>query len=323
MNMFALLPIDLIDRNPHQPRRVVTHLAELTESIKKKGVLVPIRVQRKGDRYRIVYGERRWRAATDAGLRFIPCLVSESATEDIDELSLVENEHRENLNVVDRVMAVREFSPRGYPGKDISLLIGKSAAHVSKCLAIAEFLAEAMAGGFLTYSALAESDPGPEFLYLASRYAAQTDLGFGADLLQYATYSGLTREEMQDEAERRIAERESAVVGEKKKDPRSAQLGSQDGDDASDTRRQSGSEAAVRPYTHRWQITATDHLTAGRMIRILDTASDVLGVLSSLADADLEVSQAGNVAEALERAIRGLSETSLAMKRLLEKAGGR
>jgi len=70
-----LVPIEDIDANPDQPRRSMDDLAELTASIREKGVLEPILVRPVGSRFQIIAGERRYRAATDAGLAEIPCVV--------------------------------------------------------------------------------------------------------------------------------------------------------------------------------------------------------------------------------------------------------
>lgn len=316
-----LLPVDLIDPNPYQSRRSFTHLTELTASIKAMGVLVPIKIRRQGERYRIIYGERRWRAACAAGLRRIPCLIAESNFENVDEMSLVENEQRDDLNVIDHVMAVREFSLRGYPGKDIAMLIGKSAAHVSKCLSAGEFFSRAMAAGFLSYPELTETDLGLEYAYIASTYADHTgDLGFGADLLRYAASSSLTREQMQSEAERRIAtaQREGAGEEEESSAPWLLAPAVRGTGDCIADRPESTKEMQIHPTggtVRRFQITLAGRMTSGRMVRMLDTMSDMLEALSTLADAELKVGQADKaaVSKALDRAARSLSVASASL----------
>jgi ParB/RepB/Spo0J family partition protein len=328
-----LVLIDLIDANPRQHRRVFTHLLELADSIRERGVLVPIKVlQSAGGRYRIVYGERRWRAARDAGLLRIPCLITEAGIKDIDEISLTENEHREDLNTTDHVMAVSEFSKRGYANTDIAVLIGKSESHISKCLLAGGFLSDAMAGGFLTYVELAEMDTGLESLYLASSYAKQVeDLGFGADLLKYATSSGLTRRQMQREADRRMAALGQKAAGEEENKGGSVpgQAGAAVEGDATTglcENLQSGEETPTpRSTVRRWQITVADNLTSGRVLRILDTVTEMLDVLSFLADADVRVGQGDKAAVtgAIGRVAQNLSAMSLRMKKLKEKTQGK
>src|SRR5262245_16342569 len=85
------IPIEDIDPNPNQPRQVVGDLSELTASIREKGVLEPIIVRRKDSRYQIVAGERRYRAAVEAGLPEIPCVVKELSDADVMEIALIEN----------------------------------------------------------------------------------------------------------------------------------------------------------------------------------------------------------------------------------------
>jgi ParB/RepB/Spo0J family partition protein len=322
-----LIPIDLIDPNPRQHRRVFTNLVELSGNIKEKGVLVPIRLLRRGERYRIVYGERRWRAARAAGLLRIPAIVTEADLEDIDEVSLVENEQRESLNTIDHAMAVREFSKRGYSNKDIAMLIGKSESHISKCSLAGEFLSEAMAGGFLNYNELAGMSPGLERLYVASSYARQTgDLGFGVDLLKHAICSELTRRQMQCEAERRIAALAQEAI---EKDGERAEAPVR-GDEITGPLqvRQSGKETPVRPsqrIVRRWQITVANRLTSGRMIRILDTLHDMLDALSFIIDGDVKVTHADEAAltEAVGQATRSLSTMSLRMEQLRKRTQGK
>ena len=321
-----LVPVDLIDPNPYQSRRSVAHLTELTASVKAMGILVPIKVQPWGDRYRIVYGERRWRAAREAGLRCIPCLIAESGLEIADEMSLVENEQRDGLNIIDHVMAIREFSLRGNSGRDIALLIGKSPAHVSKCLSAGEFFSRAMAAGFLDYSELTEANLGLEHAYIASTYADHTgDLGFAADLLRYAASSGLTREQMQSEAERKIATAQREGAGDREEEETSvpgllAPVVRGTGDGIAD-RPELPKETQIRRTggtVRRFQITVAGRMTSGRMVRMLDTMTDMLDALSTLADAELTVRQADKeaVAEALDRAARSLSAVSASLKQV-------
>src|SRR5438034_1267198 len=72
-----LIPIDQIDPNPYQPRQVMGDLAELIASIAEKGILEPLLVRPRGDRFQIVAGERRYQAATQVGLRELPVVVRE------------------------------------------------------------------------------------------------------------------------------------------------------------------------------------------------------------------------------------------------------
>ena len=104
------IQIDRIQANPHQPRHrfETSQLEELKESIRLHGVLQPIMVRRKGDRFEIILGERRWRAAKAVGKQSIPAIVRE----DVDdaamlELALVENLQRADLDAIERATAFR------------------------------------------------------------------------------------------------------------------------------------------------------------------------------------------------------------------------
>jgi ParB family chromosome partitioning protein len=105
------IPIDRITPSPHQPRRSIDRerLFELSESIRRSGVLQPIRVRPAGAGYEIIAGERRWRAARDAGLSEIPAIVVTASDEQVMIEALVENVQRVDLNPVDRAMALRKL----------------------------------------------------------------------------------------------------------------------------------------------------------------------------------------------------------------------
>ena len=101
------LPISLIDPNPLQPRTVFQEgrLQELADSIRANGIIQPIIVRRKADRFELIAGERRWRAARIAGLELVPVVVQELANEKLLEISLIENIQREDLNPMEVAIA--------------------------------------------------------------------------------------------------------------------------------------------------------------------------------------------------------------------------
>jgi ParB family chromosome partitioning protein len=101
------LDIDLIDPNNHQPRTRFKQqkLQELAASIKANGVVQPIVVRRRGLRYQLIAGERRWRAAQLAGISKIPAVVRDAADDQLLELSLIENIQREDLNPIEEAQA--------------------------------------------------------------------------------------------------------------------------------------------------------------------------------------------------------------------------
>jgi ParB family chromosome partitioning protein len=102
-----LLPIGQIDPNPEQPRTIFLNdrLQELAQSIKENGVIQPLIVRRKGPRFELVAGERRWRAAKLAQLAEVPVVVQDIADERILELALIENIQREDLNPIEVAQA--------------------------------------------------------------------------------------------------------------------------------------------------------------------------------------------------------------------------
>lgn len=106
------LPIDAIDPNPVQPRSVFVsdRLTELAQSIRVNGIIQPLIVRKEGDRYQLVAGERRWRAARIAGLSEVPVVVQDFATERLLEIALIENIQREDLNPIEVAHALERLS---------------------------------------------------------------------------------------------------------------------------------------------------------------------------------------------------------------------
>jgi ParB family chromosome partitioning protein len=105
------LDLDIIEPNASQPRTSFTEtkLEELAQSIKVNGVVQPIIVRKKGAKYEIVAGERRWRASQRAGLRKIPAIVKEIKDEKILELALIENIQRQELNAIEEARAYKNL----------------------------------------------------------------------------------------------------------------------------------------------------------------------------------------------------------------------
>ncbi len=107
-----LLPIDSIEPNPVQPRSVFQSdkLNELAQSIRANGIIQPLIVQKVGDKYQLVAGERRWRASRLAGLSEVPAVVRNFATERLLEIALIENIQREDLNPIEIASALHQLS---------------------------------------------------------------------------------------------------------------------------------------------------------------------------------------------------------------------
>jgi len=102
------IAIELIDPNPVQPRRVFQQdaLHQLADSIRQHGIIQPLVIRRSGDRYQLVAGERRWRAAKLAGLTEVPAVVQEISDDHLLEITLIENIQREDLNPIELAIAL-------------------------------------------------------------------------------------------------------------------------------------------------------------------------------------------------------------------------
>lgn len=132
-----LLPISAIAPHPEQPRRMFDEAAldELAASIEARGVIQPIVVRPKGDRFQIVAGERRWRAAQRAHLHDIPAIVRDFSEAETLEIALVENIQREDLNAVEEAQAYRKLlDDFGHTQDALARLVHKSRSHVANLL---------------------------------------------------------------------------------------------------------------------------------------------------------------------------------------------
>lgn len=106
------IAIDLIDANPLQPRRIFQpeRLSELAQSIRTNGIIQPLVVRKWGDRYQLVAGERRWRAAKLAELTQVPVVVQEIPDDRLLEITLIENIQREDLNAIETAIAFQRMA---------------------------------------------------------------------------------------------------------------------------------------------------------------------------------------------------------------------
>lgn len=131
------LDVDLLEPNRYQPRQIFSEvkLEELSQSIKAHGIVQPIVARRHGDRYQIVAGERRWRAAQRLGLRKVPVLVRAIADEQLLEASLIENIQRENLNPIEEAKAYQRLSHEfNLTQEDLAERTGKDRSTVTNFL---------------------------------------------------------------------------------------------------------------------------------------------------------------------------------------------
>ena len=131
------IPINRIAPNPNQPRKHFDEekLRELADSIALHGVIQPVVLNKKGDRYIIIAGERRWRAAKLAGLEKMPAVVRELSDKEVKEISIIENLQREDLNPVEAALAIRELMDQfGLTQEQVAERIGKSRPAIANLL---------------------------------------------------------------------------------------------------------------------------------------------------------------------------------------------
>ena len=132
-----LIPIEDIDPNPNQPRQTMGDLAELTASVREKGVLEPLLVRRSGGRYQIIAGERRYRAALEAGLSELPCVIRDSSDAETMEIALIENLQRKDLTPFEEADGLRVLAEKySYTHEDMAEKLGKSRTTITESLSL-------------------------------------------------------------------------------------------------------------------------------------------------------------------------------------------
>jgi len=132
-----LVPIEAIDPNPHQPRQVMGDLSELIASISEQGILEPLVVRQRGDRFQIVAGERRYHAAVQAGLRELPVVIRDVDETQMLELALIENLQRKDLTPFEESEALGSLAERcGYTHEDLARRLGKSRTSITEALSL-------------------------------------------------------------------------------------------------------------------------------------------------------------------------------------------
>lgn len=157
VNPDRMVPIEFISRNPKNPRRYFdeTELHDLASSIRQHGIVQPVVVRTvSADRYEIIAGERRWRAAQLAGLIEIPVIVRDVDDKTALEIAIVENVQRADLNPLEEALGYEQLiAEHGYTQNDLGEIIGKSRSHVAnslRLLKLPEPVRDMLAGGSLS-----------------------------------------------------------------------------------------------------------------------------------------------------------------------------
>jgi ParB family chromosome partitioning protein len=134
---FFHCPIESIEPNPYQPRQdfAASELDEMVQSVREKGILTPLLVNRSETGYQLIAGERRWRAAQKAGLERVPVVVREAAGAEALELALIENIHRKDLNPIEEAKAYeRLLTETGATQDALAGRLGKDRSTVTNLL---------------------------------------------------------------------------------------------------------------------------------------------------------------------------------------------
>jgi ParB family chromosome partitioning protein len=176
---FAQIPIDRIDPNPQQPRRRfdIGALDELAQSIRLHGVLQPIVVRALGDRYQLVAGERRWRAAQLAQIHQLPAVVRTYSDDDVLQVGLLENIQRQDLNAIEEGQAYSQLIDRfGHTQEQLAQALGKSRSHIAntlRLLTLPETLQALVRDGDLTAGHARALHGAPNAQALATRIVSE------------------------------------------------------------------------------------------------------------------------------------------------------
>ncbi|MFH1489180.1 MAG: ParB/RepB/Spo0J family partition protein [Pseudomonadota bacterium] len=134
---FFQCPIEKIEPNPYQPRKTFNDadLEELVLSVREKGIITPLLVSKGKEGYRLIAGERRWRAAQRAGLERVPVVIRETSPLEALELALIENIHRKDLNPIEEALAYKRWlEDARTTQEDLAKNIGKDRTTITNTL---------------------------------------------------------------------------------------------------------------------------------------------------------------------------------------------
>ena len=202
-----LVPIEKVDPNPDQPRQVLGDLSELMASIREKGVIEPLVVRQRGERYQIVAGERRYQAAVRVGLRELPVVIREVDDTEIIEVALVENLQRKDLGPFEEAEAMASLADKcGYTHEDLARRLGKSRTSVTESLSLAEMPQEVR-----TLCRLADISSKSLLLQVVRQQTPQKMVAFVEELTRQGT-GPVTREQARTAAAKPKPGRPKAFV---------------------------------------------------------------------------------------------------------------
>lgn len=132
-----MVPIDRLDPNPEQPRQLMGDLAELKASIAEKGIIEPLIVRPRGERYGIIAGERRYQAAVQLGLTELPVVVRPADESETIELALIENLQRKDLTAFEEAEALQALVDRfEYTHEQLARRLGRSRTAITESLSL-------------------------------------------------------------------------------------------------------------------------------------------------------------------------------------------
>ena len=131
------VPIEQLDPNPNQPRQRMGDLSELMASIATRGIIEPLIVRQRGDRYQIIAGERRYQAAVQVGVAEVPVVVRDGDDGEVIEIALIENLQRKDLTPFEESEALHALAQRfQYTHQEIARRLGKSRSTVTEAISL-------------------------------------------------------------------------------------------------------------------------------------------------------------------------------------------
>jgi ParB family transcriptional regulator, chromosome partitioning protein len=199
-----MVPIEHVDPNPDQPRQAMGDLAELIASVREKGIIEPLIVRQRGARYQIIAGERRYHAASQAGVRELPVVIRDVDDGEMLELALIENIQRKDLTPFEESEAMQGLASKfGYTHEDLAKRLGKSRTTVTEALSLNQIPPEVRKVCRLA---------GITNRSLLLQIVRQGDMQKMLALVEKITSQGTTRDQLRKEADKPKAGRPKSFV---------------------------------------------------------------------------------------------------------------